>query len=70
MVLVVNAKFPAKNMQEFVALLKSNPGKYNYASSGNGTILHLAAELMKDATGTFATHIPYRGYCPCQDERG
>jgi tripartite-type tricarboxylate transporter receptor subunit TctC len=64
MVLVVNAKFPAKNMQEFVALLKANPGKYNYASSGNGTILHLAAELMKDATGTFATHIPYRGFAP------
>jgi tripartite-type tricarboxylate transporter receptor subunit TctC len=64
MVLVVNAKFPAKNMQEFVALLKANPGKYNYASSGNGTILHLAAELMKDATGTFATHIPYRGFGP------
>jgi tripartite-type tricarboxylate transporter receptor subunit TctC len=64
MVLVVNAKFLAKNMQEFVALLKANPGKYNYASSGNGTILHLAAELMKDATGTFATHIPYRGFGP------
>jgi tripartite-type tricarboxylate transporter receptor subunit TctC len=64
MVLVVNAKFPAKNMKEFVALLKANPGKYNYASSGNGTILHLAAELMKDATGTFATHIPYRGFGP------
>lgn len=64
MVLVVNAKFPAKNMKEFVALLKSSPGKYNYASSGNGTILHLAAELMKDATGTFATHIPYRGFGP------
>jgi tripartite-type tricarboxylate transporter receptor subunit TctC len=64
MVLVVNAKLPAKNMQEFVALLKANPGKYNYASSGNGTILHLAAELMKDATGTFATHIPYRGFGP------
>jgi tripartite-type tricarboxylate transporter receptor subunit TctC len=63
-VLVVNAKFPAKNMQELVALLKANPGKYNYASSGNGTILHLAAEIMKEATGTFATHIPYRGFGP------
>jgi tripartite-type tricarboxylate transporter receptor subunit TctC len=64
MVLVCNPKLPVKNMQEFVALLKANPGKYNYASSGNGTILHLAAELMKDATGTFATHIPYRGFGP------
>jgi tripartite-type tricarboxylate transporter receptor subunit TctC len=64
MVLVVNAKLPAKNMQELVALHRANPGKYNYASSGSGTILHLAAEIMKDATGTFATHIPYRGFGP------
>jgi tripartite-type tricarboxylate transporter receptor subunit TctC len=47
-----------------VALLKASPGKYNYASSGNGTILHLAPELFKDVTGTFSTHIPYRGFAP------
>jgi tripartite-type tricarboxylate transporter receptor subunit TctC len=64
MVLVVNPKVPAKTLQEFVALLKANPGKYNYASSGNGTILHLAAELFKDATSAFSTHIPYRGFGP------
>ena len=64
MVLVVNPKLPAKNIQEFIALLKANPGKYNYASSGNGTILHLAAELFKDVTNTFSTHIPYRGFAP------
>jgi tripartite-type tricarboxylate transporter receptor subunit TctC len=64
MVLVVNPKVPAKTLQEFVALLKASPGKYNYASSGNGTILHLAAELFKDATGAFSTHIPYRGFGP------
>ena len=64
MVLVCNPKLPVKNLAEFVALLKAHPGKYNYASSGNGTILHLAAELFKDASGTFATHIPYRGFGP------
>ena len=63
MVLVVNpAKVAAKNMQELVALLKASPGKYNYASSGNGTILHLAMELFKEVTNTFVTHIPYRGF--------
>jgi tripartite-type tricarboxylate transporter receptor subunit TctC len=64
MVLVVNPALPVNNLKEFVALLKSNPGKYNFASSGNGTILHLAAELFKDVTGTFSTHIPYRGFGP------
>ncbi len=64
LVLIVNAKFPAKDLKEFVALLKANPGKYNYGSSGNGTILHLAPELFKDVTGTFSTHIPYRGFAP------
>jgi tripartite-type tricarboxylate transporter receptor subunit TctC len=64
MVLIVHPSVPANNLKEFVALLKANPGKYNYASSGNGTILHLAAELFKDVTGTFSTHIPYRGFAP------
>jgi tripartite-type tricarboxylate transporter receptor subunit TctC len=62
LVLIVNAKFPAKDLREFVDQLKKNPGKYNYASSGNGTILHLAPELFKDVTGTFSTHIPYPGF--------
>jgi tripartite-type tricarboxylate transporter receptor subunit TctC len=64
MVLVVNPKVPANNLKELVALLKANPGKYNYGSAGNGTILHLGAEQFKDATGTFSTHIPYRGTGP------
>jgi tripartite-type tricarboxylate transporter receptor subunit TctC len=68
MILVVNPSVPAQNLKEFVALLKANPGKYNYASSGNGTILHLAAELFKDVTGTFSTHIPYRGYAPMMQD--
>jgi tripartite-type tricarboxylate transporter receptor subunit TctC len=64
LVLVVNPKLPAQNMKELVALFKANPGKYNYASSGNGTILHLAPELFKEVTQTFVTHIPYRGVAP------
>ena len=64
LVLVVNPKVPANNMKELVALFKANPGKFNYASSGNGTILHLAPEMFKDVTGTFSTHIPYRGFGP------
>ncbi len=64
LVLVVNPKLPAKDLKEFAALLKANPGKYNFASSGNGTILHLAAEMFKDVSGTFSTHIPYRGFGP------
>ena len=64
LVLVVNPKIPANSLKEFAALLKANPGKYNYASSGNGTILHLAAEMFKDVSGTFSTPIPYRGFGP------
>ena len=64
MILVVNPKLPAKNLTGFAALLAGNPGKYNYASSGNGTILHLAAEMFKEVSGTFSTHIPYRGFGP------
>jgi tripartite-type tricarboxylate transporter receptor subunit TctC len=64
MVLVVNAKLPVKNLEEFTALLKAHPGKYNFASSGNGTILHLAAEIYKEKSQTFSTHIPYRGFGP------
>jgi len=65
MVLVVNPKkLPVKNAQELIAALKAKPGTYNYASSGNGTILHLAAELFLDQTGTTSNHIPYKGVGP------
>jgi tripartite-type tricarboxylate transporter receptor subunit TctC len=65
LVLVVNpTKVPAKNAQEFIAMLKAKPGAYNYASSGNGTILHLAAEMFLDQTGTTSTHVPYKGVGP------
>jgi tripartite-type tricarboxylate transporter receptor subunit TctC len=64
LVLVINPKVPAQNLREFAALLKRSPGRYNYASSGNGTILHLAAEMFKGAAGVYSTHIPYRGFAP------
>ncbi len=63
-VIVVNPKVPAKNAQELIALLKANPGKYNYGSSGNGTILHLAAAMFFDEAGVTATHVPYKGVGP------
>ena len=65
LVLVVNpAKVAAANHKEFVALLKNKPGAFNFASGGNGTILHLATELYLDAAGVVARHIPYRGVGP------
>jgi tripartite-type tricarboxylate transporter receptor subunit TctC len=63
-VLVVNAKVPAGNAKELAALLKQKNGEMNYASGGNGTILHLAAEMFLDATDTKARHIPYKGVGP------
>jgi tripartite-type tricarboxylate transporter receptor subunit TctC len=64
-VLVVNpAKVPAKNAKELQAFLKAKPGAYNYASSGNGTIIHLAGEMFVDAAGVDVKHIPYKGTGP------
>ena len=63
-VLVVNPKVPAKNAQELIALLKAKPDELNYASSGNGTILHLAAAMFLDQAGVKARHIPYKGVGP------
>jgi len=60
-VLVVNPKVQAANHKELVALLKAKPGAFNFGSSGNGTILHLATELYLDAAGVTAKHIPYKG---------
>ena len=64
-VLVVNpAKVAATNVKELVALLKAKPEAYNYASSGNGTILHLAAEMFMDEAQVKVKHIPYKGVGP------
>lgn len=65
MILVVNPqKVAATNAREFIALLKANPDRYNFASGGNGTILHLAAEMFIDEAGVKARHIPYKGVGP------
>lgn len=63
-VLVVNAKVPTQNAKELVALLKARNGEMNFASGGNGTILHLASEMFLDEAGVKARHIPYKGVGP------
>jgi len=60
-ILQVNADFSAKNMQELIATVKANPGKFNIASSGIGAMNHMSAELFKARTGLKITHVPYRG---------
>jgi len=67
-VLLVRAGFPAKTLDEFIAYLKANPGKVNYASQGNGTTSHLTAELLQSLTGTRMTHVPYRGTGPAMND--
>lgn len=64
-VFVVNPnKVPARNAKELQALLKAKPDTYNFASSGNGTIIHLAGEMFMDEAGVKARHIPYKGMGP------
>ncbi|HSV78082.1 MAG TPA: tripartite tricarboxylate transporter substrate binding protein [Ramlibacter sp.] len=64
-VLVVNPqKVAATNAKEFIALLKARPGAYNFASGGQGTILHLASEMFLDEAGAKARHVPYKGVGP------
>jgi len=61
MVMEVNAALPVNTVAEFIAYAKANPGKINFASSGNGTGSHVAAELFKFMTGVDIVHVPYRG---------
>ncbi len=60
-IVLVPLSSPAKTMRELIEFAKKNPGRLNYASSGNGTIVHLTSELFKAQSGTFIVHIPYRG---------
>ncbi|MDH1903235.1 tripartite tricarboxylate transporter substrate binding protein BugE [Comamonas aquatica] len=67
-VLAVNPKFGPTNHKDFLATLKASQGKFSYASSGTGGIQHMLMELYKSLTGTFITHIPYRGAGPALND--
>ncbi|MBC7730229.1 MAG: tripartite tricarboxylate transporter substrate binding protein BugE [Microbacteriaceae bacterium] len=67
-VIAVHPSFPASDYKGFLAELKKNPGKYSFASSGTGGIGHLQMELFKNLSGTFVTHIPYRGAGPALND--
>ncbi|WKB55617.1 tripartite tricarboxylate transporter substrate binding protein BugE [Eleftheria terrae] len=67
-VIAVHPSFPARDYKGFLAELKKNPGKYSYSSSGTGGIGHLQMELYKQLSGTFVTHIPYRGAGPALND--
>jgi tripartite-type tricarboxylate transporter receptor subunit TctC len=67
-VIVVNKDFPAKDYASFVALIKGAPGKYSYASSGNGGATHMAMEYYKSLSGLDIMHVPYRGTGPALND--
>jgi tripartite-type tricarboxylate transporter receptor subunit TctC len=67
-VIAVHPSFPARDYKTFVEVLKKNPGKFSFASSGTGGIGHLQMELYKSLTNTFITHIPYRGAGPALND--
>ncbi len=67
-VIAVHPSFPARDYKGFIAELKKSPGKYSFASSGTGGIGHLQMELFKNLSGTFVTHIPYRGAGPALND--
>ena len=66
--LLVKNDFPAKTVQEFIAYVKANPGKVNYASQGIGTTSHLTAELYNSLAGAKMVHVPYRGTAPALND--
>lgn len=63
-VLLVNANAPARSFDEFVAYVRAHPGKWNYSSSGNGSVAHLSMELLKAKLGLDMVHVPYKGAGP------
>ena len=66
--LMVNPSVPAKNLNEFVAYARANPGKLSYGSAGSGSSPHIAAEMFKRTAGIEATHIPYKGAAPALND--
>ncbi len=67
-VIAVHPSFPARDYKTFIDVIKKNPGKYSFASSGTAAIGHMQMELYKSLTGTFITHIPYRGAGPALND--
>jgi tripartite-type tricarboxylate transporter receptor subunit TctC len=63
-IMAVHPSFPAKTIPEFIAYARANPGKINFASSGNGTVNHVAGELFKAMASVNMVHVPYRGMAP------
>lgn len=63
-ILVTGPKFPAANVKELIALVKANPGKYSFGSSGTGATAHLVAEMFNGQAGLQVTHVPYKGSSP------
>lgn len=68
LVLVMHPSVKAKDLPELLALLRANPGKYNYGSSGNGTTLYMAAEMFRSMTKVEIVHVPYRGAAPAMND--
>jgi len=68
MVLVASSATGVKNVNQFLSTVKPKPGRFSYGSSGVGTALHLAAEMVKEQGGLFMTHIPYRGVAPLTND--
>ncbi|MGZ9030093.1 MAG: tripartite tricarboxylate transporter substrate binding protein, partial [Burkholderiaceae bacterium] len=68
LILVTQPTFPANSVKELIALLKSNPGKYSYASGGAGAGAHLSGELFKHLAGVELTHVPYKGNAPALND--
>lgn len=66
--LVVHPAVPARNVAEFIAYAKANPGRLRFGSSGNGTSIHLAGEMFEAASGVEMEHVPYRGSAPAQTD--
>ena len=67
-VIAVNPNFPAKDLKEFIAALKANPGKYSYATSGVGSINHMLGESFQSYSGTQMVHVPYKGSGPAMQD--
>ena len=68
LVIVVNKKFPAQNLQEFISYIKDHPGKVSYGSAGVGSAPHLGAELLNYMVGAKTEHVPYRGSAPSMQD--